>query len=96
MQTSGKITVAELRRLLFELKALHPETRCRFRIMGELWQQQYYHIALLTEKGIALSNDQRKLVVIPDLARVMQFELEDTFQQYQRHFHYSVEEDKAS
>ncbi|HEY3405528.1 MAG TPA: hypothetical protein VGK59_19230 [Ohtaekwangia sp.] len=86
-----KISVAELRRLLFELRALRPEIGVRFRLIGELWQTHFYQIALLTEKGVALNNDQRKLTIISDLKNVMQFELEQVFQKFQPHFHYSID-----
>ena len=87
----NKVSVPELRRLLFELKALRPDICIRFRLLGELWQPLHCQVALLTDKGVALNDAERKLIIIPDLKDVMQFELEQVFQKYQPHFHYSID-----
>jgi hypothetical protein len=92
----NKVSVSELRRMLFELKALRPDIHIRFRLIGELWQPLYCQVALLTDKGVALNNADRKLLIIPDLKDVMQFELEQVFQKYQPHFHYTIDLENSS
>ena len=91
MYRTEPVTAMELRRLLFEIKALEPKIGFRFRLMGELWQTKYYRIALLTDRGVALSNEDRKLMVIANLNLVMQFELVEPFGHFQPNFHYAVE-----
>lgn len=60
--------------------------------MGELWQTHHCHIALVTEKGVALVDEQsRKLLIIEQLDNVMQFELDSCFGQYEPNYHYSIE-----
>lgn len=92
MTKGNQIPVLELRRLLFELKDLRPDICVRFRLMGEMWQTSHMRVIKLTESGVAL-NDERsnKLIFIQDLTKVMQFELDNAFQQYQPHCHYTVD-----
>ena len=92
IMTKNQVPVLELRRLLFELKDLSPNTCIRVRLMGEMWQNNHCRVLKLTEKGVVL-NDERsnKLVVIQDLNNVMQFEVDQPFQNFQPHFHYTVD-----
>jgi hypothetical protein len=86
------MSVLELRRLLYALKDSRPDICLRFRLVGEMWQNGYLRLLSVTEKGAALCDDRlSKLVYIHDLCNVMQFELDRAFQQYQPHFHYSVD-----
>jgi hypothetical protein len=89
---NNPVSVLELRRLLYELNDLRPDICVRFRLIGEMWMTTHVRIVKLTEKGVAL-NDERlnKLIFIQDLKDVMQFELDQAFQQYQPHFHYPVD-----
>jgi hypothetical protein len=93
---NNEVTVLELRRLLHSLKDLRPDICIRFRLMGEMWQNNHMRVLQPSEKGVAL-NDERtnQLVFIRDLNMVMQFEIDRTFQQYQPHFHYSVNPEPA-
>jgi hypothetical protein len=86
------VPVLELRRLLFELKDLRPDICIRFRFIGEMWQNNHYRVLKLTEKGVVL-NDERanKLQFVQDLNKVIQFELDQAFQKFQPHYHYSVD-----
>ncbi|HMG90090.1 MAG TPA: hypothetical protein VK589_08515, partial [Chryseolinea sp.] len=81
---NSEITVLELRRLLHQLKDLRPDINIRMRLMGELWQVRHSRIASITETGVIL-NDQTngRLILIQDLKRIMQLELDLQFQQYQ-------------
>jgi hypothetical protein len=72
--TKNLIPVLDLRRLLFELKDLRPDIHIRFRIIGEMWQNNHHHVLKLTEKGVALNDEKsNKLIFILDLNNVMQF-----------------------
>lgn len=88
---NNQIPVIELRRLLFALKDSDVDVGIRFRLVGEMWQNHYLRLLSITEKSVALNDDRsNKLIFIQDLNNVMQFELDQAFQQYQPHFHYSV------
>jgi hypothetical protein len=86
------VPALELRRLLFELRDFRPDIGIRFRVMGEMWHTNHHKILKITEKGVVL-NDERnnKLVFIQDLNNVMQFEIDNPYQIYQPHFHYTVD-----
>lgn len=74
------------------MRAICPEIKVRFRLMGALWQTHHCRIVLLTEKGVAIEDEQsQKLLIIEDLDKVMQFELDSTFQYYEPNYHYSIE-----
>lgn len=88
----GQVPVLEFKRLLHLLMDSSPDTGVRYRLMGEMWQPGYFRVLHLTDKGVALQDEQtRKLTLINDLSHVMEFELDQAFQQYQPHFHYSVD-----
>jgi hypothetical protein len=92
MTKTHLVPVLELRRLLFELKDLRPDICIRFRLMGEMWQNNHHRVLKLTEKGVALNDGKlNKLIFVQDLNNVMQFEIDQPFQHYQPHFHYTVD-----
>lgn len=94
LMTKDKIAVPvlELRRLLFELKDLRPDICVRFRLIGEMWQTNYLRIFKITERGVALLDENaNKIIFLNDLQNVIQFEIDHAFQQYQPHFHYGVD-----
>ena len=82
----------ELKRLLHELKDLSPDIGFRYRLMGEMWQVNFLTILQFTDKGAVFVDEAtKKLVIIPELSSVMQFELDHAFRQYEAHNHYNVE-----
>lgn len=90
--TTGKeVSLLELKRLLHSLKDSRPDICIRFRMIGEMWQNHYCRIIDITEKGVTLNDEKfNKLIFIKDLKNVMQFDLDHAFQQYEPHFHYSI------
>lgn len=92
MSAKNQIPILEFKRLLHELRDLRPDIGIRIRLMGEMWQTNYHRILQVTEKGVALHEEETKrLVIVVDLGQVMQFEIDQSFQDYEPHFHYSVD-----
>lgn len=92
MTEPHQISILELRRLLHELMDHGLDTGIRFRLIGEMWQPMHYQVLHLTAQGVALRDPvSKKLLIIPDLSQVMQFEIDQPYQQYHPHFHYSVD-----
>jgi hypothetical protein len=61
-------------------------------MIGEMWQINHVRVVRVTEKGVALNDELlNKLIFVQDLNNVVQFELDQAFQQYQPHFHYPVD-----
>lgn len=92
MERPPMISVIVLKRLLVELKDKRPDICIRFRCMGELWRQHFTRVVIVTERG-ALFNDeaQNRLLTVRDLSVIMQFELDNRFQNFQPFFHYQVD-----
>jgi len=92
MEKSSPIHVLELRRLLYELKDRRPDICVRFRLIGEMWQPSFLQLFKFTENGVVLVHPTtNQHVLVSDLYKVIQFEVESTFQMYRPHFHYKVE-----
>src|SRR5438045_3003747 len=90
-ETQNLISVLELKRLLIDLKDKRPDICIRFRLLGEMWLINFMRIVLVSEKGVVLSDDTTNdLFTIPDLSNIMQFEIDNRFQNFQPHFHYEV------
>lgn len=92
MTVRSQIPVIEFRSLLHEIRDLRPDIGLRLRLMGEMWQPFHYHVFQITDRGVALCEElSRKLIIIPDLGHVMQFEIDQSFKQFEPHFHYAVD-----
>jgi hypothetical protein len=88
----SQIPILQFKRLLHELRDSRPDIGIRVRLMGEMWKSSHFKVFQVTEKGVALYDEATKrLVMVSDLSQIMQFELEQSFQQYEPHFHYSVD-----
>jgi hypothetical protein len=88
----ANIATLELRRLLFELKDIRSDICIRFRLIGELWQNNFHHVAKLTDEGAVLMEERtNKLFFVKDLKNIIQFEIDKPFQNYKPHYHYNVD-----
>jgi hypothetical protein len=89
--TRQSVTVLELKRLLIDLKTYQPNTCIRLRLLGEMWFPKFMNVVLITDKGIVLNDEtSTKLRVISSLTSIMQFEIDQSYQAFQPHFHYDV------
>lgn len=84
------ISMLELKRLLVDLSEKRPDICVRFRLLGELWGNNFLRVARVHDKGAVLLDDLLGLVSISDLNFVMQFEIDRPFQGFQPYFHYEV------
>jgi hypothetical protein len=92
MATNSTIPILEFKRLLHELRDRRPDIGIRFRLMGEMWQVNHLHILEVTESGVALHDPlSGKVILITDVARIMQFEIDENFHHYEPHNHYTVD-----
>jgi len=89
--TMRLISVAELRRMLYNLKDHKVNVCIRFRKLGEMWKTNFMRVVDLNEKG-AIFNDLtiNEFVFISDLEEIMQFELDGRFQNFEPYNHYEV------
>lgn len=87
--TQATITTLEFKRLIFELWEHAPDTRIRFRVIGQMWMKNFVRITHITASSamIVQEKDQLKYVGIND---VTEFELESGFQAFKPHNHYTI------
>jgi hypothetical protein len=89
--TTTEINVLELRSLLHDLKDHGRGVCIRFRLLGEMWQTHHGRILTINEKGASVIEEStNKLIFIPDLNNVIQFEIDKPFKTYKPHCHYTV------
>jgi hypothetical protein len=87
----SSLTILELKRLLFELKEKRPDICIRYRLMGELWKKNFMRITSIVENSLVVEDEQARIILgVPNIANIIQLELDNTFQHYQAHFHYDV------
>lgn len=84
------ISALELRRLMVDLSEKRPDICLRFRLLGEMWIVNFMEVLRVTDKGVILIDQSKKLVSINDLNFVMQFEIDKSFQSFQPYYHYEV------
>jgi hypothetical protein len=90
--TEANIATLELRRLLFELKDIRQDICIRFRMLGELWQNNFHHVVKLTDDGAVFREEgSNRLLFVKDLKSIIQFEIDKPFQNYKPHNHYNVD-----
>ena len=98
-RASANILVSDLKDLLLLLKKLGPDVCLRVRLQGEMWSENFMQLSQLINyepenevfSGIILSDEVRnKTVAIRDLKRIIQFELDKRFKNYQPYVHYTV------
>ena len=59
--------------------------------MGEMWQAGFMDVLEVTSTGVFLQDKiSRKIVLIPDLKLIIQFELDSPLSTFHPHFHYDV------
>ena len=88
---SRKVAVLELRRLLVELKEHRPDICIRYRLMGQMWAQNFLRVMDVSDRGVLLHDEQsNRDAFISDVSKIMQFEIDKSFHSYQPHNHYDV------
>jgi len=89
--TAKSVSVLELKQLLHALNDRQPYTCIRVRLVGQLWQQSFMHIAAVYDDGVLLhSESDGRLLNIGKLSNIMQFEIDHAFQNFMPHNHYDV------
>jgi hypothetical protein len=90
-KNKSQISLLELKRLLITIIDYKLPVCFRFRMLGEMWQPSFYRVLKVTEKGVVLNDELRnKTIVIPDLANIVQFELDGRLHTFEPNFHYDL------
>jgi hypothetical protein len=92
MNKKNCVSVTELKSLLFSLKDLRPDIYVRFRFLGEMWQTTQSKIIRMDDRGgLFCDVKTTQLYAIQDLGNVIQFEIDQAFQDFEPHFHYTTQ-----
>jgi hypothetical protein len=91
LREQKSISIAELQRLLYEIKDHNLAIGIRYRTLGQMWQHNYFKVFLVTTTGAVLI-DQRtnRTEIINNISDIIQFELDARFQIYEPNYHYTV------
>jgi hypothetical protein len=87
--SSTSITALELKQLLL-LLSRSVKISFRFRAVGEMWMRNHMQVNTVNEKSVLLYDDNANRYAMVKINRIIQFDLDNRFQNYQPHFHYSV------
>ena len=91
MEIQDTITTTELKRLIAELLDHRPGTRIRFRLMGNMWENDYVQIVHATANSLVAQQVNTNELRFISLKQIMEFEVEQKFREFRPHFHYKVQ-----
>jgi hypothetical protein len=88
------IPLSELRRLLFSIAQNEIKLCIRYRTMGQLWYPNFMRIIKIEEDKRVLFHDEtrKRIISLPDLSTIVQFELDGKFYPFEPNCHYQVSE----
>jgi hypothetical protein len=92
MSKKNCVSVIELKSLLFSVRDLRPDIYVRFRFLGEMWQTTHSRIIRMDDNGgVFCDVHTTQLYAVQDLNNVIQFEIDQSFQDFEPHFHYTIQ-----
>jgi c-di-GMP-related signal transduction protein len=91
MDNQDTITTIELKRLIVELLDHSPNTRIRFRAIGNMWEKNYLQIVHTTTDNAVIVQDKKsaQMKFVP-LKQIVEFEIEEKFREFKPQYHYKV------
>lgn len=90
--TSNLISALELRRLLYTIVDNHSGASFRYRVLGEMWQTNFFRVVQITEQGVLLIDElTNSFKSLPDLSQIVQFEIDVAVHGFLAHNHYDVD-----
>jgi hypothetical protein len=84
------IPALELKRILIEIHEHRVEVGVRFRLVGQMWHDQFVRIVGVTEDRVSMIDEPRQKVLNVDLRHVVQFEFDGKFREFEPNFHYDI------
>jgi hypothetical protein len=86
-----KVSVAELRRLFFDIRDRRPDVRVRVRILGKMWAESFCSIDFISGGQVVLfDSTEDHYHYVNNINDIIQFELECPFLGYIAFYHYEV------
>lgn len=89
---NNNVSVLELRRLLYTIVDNRLDTNFRYRLLGEMWENNFLRVAEVTEKGVLLNDETNNTFkCVGDLSQIIQFEIDVAVHYFMPHNHYQVD-----
>lgn len=88
--TNVKLSPVELKRLLSEISSYKPSTGFRCRQVGGMWMQRHCQVMTVNEGSVVLYDEKETKYTMVDINSVMQFDIDERFQNFHPHHHYTV------
>jgi hypothetical protein len=94
--TTSLVSLSDLKRLLFSIAQQQAHVSIRYRTLGQLWYPNFLTVVKLEQGKSVLFHDEirRKLISLPDISRIMQFELDGKCYPFEPNCHYQVSDDE--
>lgn len=86
-----RLSAAELKKLLADISAYRPSVGFRCRQAGEMWMKRHNQIMSVNQESLVLYDDKETKYTMIDINNIMQFDIDERFQSYHPHHHYTVE-----
>ena len=86
------ISSTELKQLFARILDTRSSVCIRTRQLGEMWHPNFLRLLLITKTGVIILNDEveRRAITILRAEDIIQFEIDQKFENYNPHFHYDV------
>jgi hypothetical protein len=91
LMEKGQVSTDRLRKLLFELRDTGSPACFRCRLLGKMWDAGFGRVVNVSGDALTLYDESKtNFLTIPDIKMIMQFELDQSFQDFEPHFHYGL------
>ena len=98
MEETTIISLSELKNLLVSIGAHQLQISIRYRTLGQLWYPNFLRVIKMEGDRSVLFHDEirKKLISLPDLSRIIQFELDGKHYPFEPNYHYEVSDEDQS
>jgi hypothetical protein len=90
MPERNALSTLQLRQLLIDIKENAPNVCVRFRLIGEMWQEQMMRVVVVSDERVLLLNETENKLVSITIQHVMQFEVDNKFKILEPYNHYDI------
>ena len=95
--TTTLVSVTDLKRLLYAITQQEHPVSIRYRTLGQLWYPNFLSVVKIANTNVLFHDKaKKKLISLPDLTRIIQFELDGKFSSFEPNCHYQVADEHPS
>jgi hypothetical protein len=86
----NRISAVELKRLLTHISSYSNDVCFRPRVLGEMWMKHHCRISQINDNIVTLFDEKEMKYYLLNINKIVQFDLDERWQNFQPHFHYDV------